>query len=179
DGSDAVMPEASGEFGEAPEFTWPEGDPDPDPQVQVLSEGDGPEIAAQSVVEANYAGYVWGSDEAFDSSYERGAATAFSLNRVIEGWSAGIPGHTVGSRLLISVPPSFGYGENGSPQAGIGGDDTIVFVVDVVSAYGPEAFGDADATPVADADDLPVTVDGDPGQPFSVTIPSDAEAPED
>lgn len=179
DGSDAAMPEADGEFGDAPEFTWPDADPDPDPQVQVLSEGDGPEVAAQSVVSANYAGYVWGSDEPFDSSYERGAPSAFSLNQVIQGWSQGIPGHKVGSRLLISVPPSFGYGETGSPQAGIGGTDTIVFVVDVVEAFGPEQFGDADATSVADADDLPVQVDGAPGEPFDVTIPEGADAPED
>ncbi|MPV49457.1 hypothetical protein GCG21_05450 [Pseudactinotalea sp. HY160] len=179
DGTGVAMPEVSGDFGDAPEFTWPDGDPDANLQVQVLSEGDGSQVEAQSVVAANYAGYVWGSDTAFDSSFARGGSTGFSLNRVIQGWSQGIPGHTVGSRLLITVPPSLGYGENGNPQAGIGGTDTIVFVVDIVAAYGPEQFGDPDAAAVADEADLPVTVEGAPGKPFTVTIPEGAEVPTD
>ena len=44
-----------------------------------------------------------------------------------------VPGHNVGSRLVVSIPPSYGYGSQGVPQAGIGGDDTLVFVIDIIS----------------------------------------------
>ena len=40
-----------------------------------------------------------------------------------------------GSRVLMSIPPEKGYGAAGQSQAGIKGDDTLVFVVDVLGAY--------------------------------------------
>jgi peptidylprolyl isomerase len=41
-----------------------------------------------------------------------------------------------GSRVLIVAPPESGYGAGGNPQAGITGDDTLVFVVDLVERVG-------------------------------------------
>src|SRR5690606_28580458 len=32
---------------------------------------------------------------------------------------------------LLSIPPEHGYGPRGVPQAGIGGEDNLVFVVDI------------------------------------------------
>jgi peptidylprolyl isomerase len=34
--------------------------------------------------------------------------------------------------MLLVVPPSLGYGKKGLAQAGIKGDDTLVFVVDLL-----------------------------------------------
>ena len=82
------LPEASGDVGDAPEFTWPDACAPADLQVEVLAEGDGPEVGAGAAVLANYAGYVWGSETPFDSSYDRGAPSLFSLNRVVDGWDA-------------------------------------------------------------------------------------------
>ena len=50
-----------------------------------------------------------------------------------EGWDQTVPGHNVGSRLVVSIPPEYGYGSRGVPQAGIGGEDTLVFVIDIIS----------------------------------------------
>jgi len=141
-----------------------------------LSEGDGVEVGPGAAVLANYAGYVWGSDTQFDSSYERGAPTLFSLNSVVEGWTTGIPESTVGSRLLISIPPELGYGEQGNAGAGIGGTDTIVFVIDVVDTYNASDAGQADATPL-DVADLPVVVEGELGSAATVSVAADAEPP--
>ena len=33
----------------------------------------------------------------------------------------------------FSIPPEYGYGSRGIPQAGIGGEDTLVFVIDIIS----------------------------------------------
>ena len=55
--------------------------------------------------------------------------------RLIKAWDNGIPGQTVGSRLLIVVQPADGYGAAGSPQAGIKGTDVLVFVLDILDAY--------------------------------------------
>ena len=36
--------------------------------------------------------------------------------------------------MIIAVPPDSGYGEDGNPDAGIKGTDTLYFVVDVLAA---------------------------------------------
>ncbi|GAB2601909.1 FKBP-type peptidyl-prolyl cis-trans isomerase [Pseudactinotalea suaedae] len=142
----------------------------------MLSEGDGVEVGPGAAVLANYAGHVWGSDTQFDSSYERGAPSLFSLNSVVDGWATGIPEATVGSRLLISIPPELGYGEQGNAGAGIGGTDTIVFVVDVVDTFNASDAGQADATPL-EVPDLPVVVEGELGSAATVSVAADAEEP--
>jgi peptidylprolyl isomerase len=59
--------------------------------------------------------------------------------QVIPGWSDGLLGKKVGSRVLLSIPPAEGYGKQGSSQAGIKGTDTLVFVVDILGSYNPGA----------------------------------------
>ena len=78
---------------------------------------------------------MWGNGKASDTCFERHHPASFGIGvgQVIKGWDQTVPGHNVGSRLLISIPPQYGYGANGAPQAGIGGDDTLVFVVDIIS----------------------------------------------
>ena len=51
----------------------------------------------------------------------------------LRGWDQLVPGHNVGSRLVVSIPPEYGYGSRGIPSAGIGGGDTLVFVIDIIS----------------------------------------------
>jgi peptidylprolyl isomerase len=45
-----------------------------------------------------------------------------------------VVGQTVGSRVLLVVPPADGYGAAGSASVGIDGTDTLVFVVDILAA---------------------------------------------
>jgi len=47
------------------------------------------------------------------------------------GWEKGLLGQTVGSRILLVVPPDDGYGRAGKPPT-IGATDTMVFVVDIL-----------------------------------------------
>jgi peptidylprolyl isomerase len=71
----------------------------------------------------------------FDSSWARGFPLAFVLGagQVIAGWEQGLGGHTVGSRVLLTVPAALGYGNAGRPPD-INGTDTLVFVVDIIAA---------------------------------------------
>ena len=170
------MPSVPTDFGAEVDFAF-SGDQAPEGlQVEVLSTGDGEEVAEDAVVLADYAGHVWGEEEPFDSSFDRGAPSAFSLQSVVAGWSQGIPEHPVGSRLLISIPPELGYGPNGgNPDAGIGAQDTIVFVVDIIDAVNPDETV-ADASPTG-TEDLPVIIDGDLGEPAAVSVADDAAEP--
>ena len=51
---------------------------------------------------------------------------------MIEGFSKGLTGVPVGSRVMLVIPPDDGYGTSGNTSAGIKGSDTLVFVVDIL-----------------------------------------------
>ncbi len=50
---------------------------------------------------------------------------------MITGWQEGIPGMKVGGRRLLVIPPDMAYGANGAGP--IGPNETLIFVVDVIS----------------------------------------------
>ncbi|HLS02406.1 MAG TPA: FKBP-type peptidyl-prolyl cis-trans isomerase [Beutenbergiaceae bacterium] len=129
------LPTATGSFGDKPQLTFPEAPPSTELTVHVLEQGDGQIVQAGQTIEVNYLGQVWGG-EIFDNSYDRGSTIEFPIGVgvVIAGWDSSLVGQPIGSRLLVSVPPHEGYGPNGVPQAGITGDDVLVFVVDIVNA---------------------------------------------
>ena len=85
----------------------------------------------------HYTGVIFGTGKQFDSSWDRGTPIDFAIGtgKVIKGWDEGIVGLTVGSQVLLVVPPDKGYGSNGNTSAGISGTDALVFVVDVLDAY--------------------------------------------
>ena len=101
--------------------------------VQPLIKGDGAAVASGQMVTVKYSGWLW-DGTAFDSSWERGGTFQFQVGagNVIPGWDKGVVGQTVGSQLLLVVPPSDGYGAqaNGSIPA----NSTLVFVVDILDA---------------------------------------------
>jgi peptidylprolyl isomerase len=172
-------PQVSGEFGEQPTLTFPDSDPPAELTVDVVSEGDGEEVAEGDFVVADYIGQVWGADATFDDSFARGQVAGFSLDQVIQGWQQGLPGTHVGDRVLLSIPSDLGYPE-GNPDAGIAAGDTLVFVVDVVAAFGSdELAGQSDAVDTGELAELPVTVSGELGQPATVAVKPDAAAPEE
>ncbi|RIY23468.1 FKBP-type peptidyl-prolyl cis-trans isomerase, partial [Gardnerella vaginalis] len=118
-----------------PTVTFPASEPPAGLKVVELVEGNGPLVRAGDTVTVNYHGVVWGADKPFDSSFDRHRPASFGIGvgQVIQGWDRTVPGHNVGSRLLVSIPPEYGYGSRGVPQAGISGSDTLVFVIDIIS----------------------------------------------
>jgi FKBP-type peptidyl-prolyl cis-trans isomerase len=121
-----------------PTITVPPGVAAPSALVsQVLVKGTGPTVAAGQTITVHYTGVIWGSGKQFDSSWDRGAPVDFVIGKgqVIPGWDEGLVGQTVGSQVLLVVPPDKGYGAAGQSSAGISGTDTLVFVVDILDAY--------------------------------------------
>ncbi len=102
---------------------------------QTLIEGAGAPVQAGQSVTVQYTGVLWKDGSVFDSSWSRGAFTVANIGqgRVIAGWNKGFIGKKVGSRVVLVVPPADGYGPQGSPPK-ISGTDTLVFVVDILSA---------------------------------------------
>jgi peptidylprolyl isomerase len=129
------MPQVNAEFGAAPEITFPAPEPPAGLKVEEVVEGNGPMVRRGDTVTVNYHGVVWGGETPFDSSFDRHQPASFGIGvgQVIKGWDQTVPGHNIGSRLVVSIPPEYGYGSQGMPQAGIGGEDTLVFVIDIIS----------------------------------------------
>jgi peptidylprolyl isomerase len=136
--SDPSLPTvAEGDNG--PAITIPTGvEPPADLVTQLLIQGDGAEVQTGQLLMVQYRGVIWRDGSEFDSSWKRGQPTSFPIGTggVISGWDKGLVGQHVGSRVLLVVPPDEGYGANGQEQAGITGTDTLVFVVDILGAYG-------------------------------------------
>lgn len=122
----------SGDFGRKPSLTF-ENTPSEELLVEVLNEGDGQVVEAGDTIHCHYLGQVFNGG-VFDNSYDRGQALSFQIGvgMVIRGWDDGLVGQRVGSRVLLSIPPEYGYGARGVPQAGIGGTNTLVFVTDIL-----------------------------------------------
>ncbi|GEA89915.1 FKBP-type peptidyl-prolyl cis-trans isomerase [Cellulomonas cellasea] len=179
---ESSLPTASGEFGEKPEITFPEAEPPTELTTDVISEGDGPEVAETDLIVADYLGQVW-DGKVFDNSYDpKGEGEAqpliIPLSELVPGWAKGLAGVKVGSRVLLSLPPEEGYGEEGNEQAGIEGTDTIVFVVDVRDSYGADAKAQADAAPdAAAAASVAPQVTGELGSEATVTVPAGSPEP--
>ncbi|HEY3715577.1 MAG TPA: FKBP-type peptidyl-prolyl cis-trans isomerase [Jatrophihabitantaceae bacterium] len=135
----------SGAFGTTPTLTVPATTAPAKLTQQTISQGTGAAVAKGDTVVANYLGQTWapksGKANVFDSSFSRGAPAAFVIGKgqVIPGWDKALVGKKLGSRLLLTVPPADGYGASGQSSAGITGTDTLVFVVDLVAEYKPNA----------------------------------------
>lgn len=133
-----ALPVVKGGPGKMPTVTVPKGAQPPKKLVtKTLLQGDGPRVKKGQLLVAQYVGVVWKSGKQFDASWDRKVPASFPIGvgQVIKGWDEGLVGVKAGSRMLLVVPPEKGYGKKGQPQAGIKGDDTLVFVVDVLGSH--------------------------------------------
>jgi peptidylprolyl isomerase len=119
---------------EKPIVSVPGGEPPKGLQVEDLTVGDGAEARRGSTVEVHYVGVAWSTRRQFDASWDRGDTFSFRLGggQVIDGWDQGVAGMRVGGRRRLTIPPKLGYGRRGAGGV-IGKNETLVFVVDLVS----------------------------------------------
>lgn len=116
-----------------PTVTIPQTAPPADLRIATLKKGTGAVVADGATVTVQYQGSIWASSKVFDQSWGAGPKS-FKTSQVIPGFSAALVGQTVGSQVIVIIPPDKGYGAAGQPSAGISGTDTLVFVVDILSA---------------------------------------------
>ncbi len=133
-----TLPTVGGKAGSAPTLTFPKTSPPSTLIAKTLIKGSGAKVTKGEYVIAQYVGYIWRTKKVFGSSWSTGSPFGFVLGaspeQVIPGWDTGLAGQTVGSRVLLSIPPKDGYGTAGASQAGIKGTDTLEFVVDIIDA---------------------------------------------
>lgn len=109
----------------------PEPKADDDLKRTVIEEGDGEEVTTEMTIKVNYLGSTYKAKEPFDESYSA-EPVEFALTGVVQGWTYGLEGVKVGSRVLLAIPPALGYGA--TEQENIPANSTLYFVVDVISA---------------------------------------------
>jgi peptidylprolyl isomerase len=106
-------------------------------KVETVIKGTGPVVAKGDDIAVQYNGYIWRTGKSFQSSWTDGQgvySTVIGEGQTIPGWDTGLVGQTVGSRVLLVLPPADGYGTAGNSQAGIKPTDTLAFVVDILAA---------------------------------------------
>lgn len=122
----------------APTITLPQTEPPAQAVVQPLLRGDGPQVTAGQIVTVQFTGVTWTDGAVFDTSWgpdDLPTSFPIGVGTLIEGWDAGLVEQTVGSQVLLIIPPALGFG--GESELA---DQTLVFVVDILAASGgPEA----------------------------------------
>ncbi len=167
-----------GDFGRLPDVSFPKGSPGGSLAVKRLSAGRGTAAREGDLVVADYVGYRWSGSgrRLLASSFASGRPEAFPTWSVVPGLRKAFVGARVGSRVVASIPPKDGFGDQGNAARQIGGGDTLVYVLDVRGVYpgsaGPHGRPEA---PLRDAR-LPQVAPG--GGAPRVTVPRVA-APRD
>jgi FKBP-type peptidyl-prolyl cis-trans isomerase len=136
---DAKLPAvAPAEPGRAPVVTIPQSRPPSRLRTGTLIEGQGPPVAKGKLAVLHFTGVSWRTGQEFYSTWNsegRPAAEVLGVGQHIKAFDEGLVGRRVGSRMLLVVPPRWGYGKDGLSQYGIKGSDTLVYVVDILGAY--------------------------------------------
>jgi len=99
-------------------------------QYRMLTVGKGKQPTATSKVTVHYRGRLLDGSE-FDSSYARNQPATFPLNRVIPGWTEGVPLMREGGKAELYVPAKLAYGENGFPPK-IAPNSPLIFEVELL-----------------------------------------------
>jgi FKBP-type peptidyl-prolyl cis-trans isomerase len=126
----------AGAAGKTPTITIPKTAAPKALEVKDLIKGTGAKVTKGQFIVVQYTGMNWRTKKIFDSSWSRSEpwGTPIGEGQVISGWDKGLVGQTVGSRVLLVIPPADGYGKTGSSAAGIKATDDLVFVIDIIAA---------------------------------------------
>lgn len=134
DGMPAVTSDPNGR----PGIAIPNIDAPSELRISTLTKGDGTIVAEGDTVVAHYTGLLW-DGTIFDSSWDQDrpvnlTASDFTVNDgigVVPGFAKALIGQSVGSRVLVVIPPSEGYPAGQAPQS-IPEGSTMVFVIDIL-----------------------------------------------
>jgi peptidylprolyl isomerase len=161
-----------GEFGAVPTITFDKGLTVSTTERSVAIAGTGAAVANGDTVTINYSLYNGTTGlEIEKSEYTETSSIPYPIDTAATsfvGLAKAISCTTVGTRIVAVIPNAEGFGAQ-AEQAGIGVDDTLVFVIDVTS-IAAKPLAEATGTPVEPLAGFPEVVftDGNP----TVTIPA-------
>ena len=94
--------------------------------------GTGDEVPAGATITAHYTGALCKDGTIFQSSHDFGEAITFPLDRVIAGWTQGVPGMKVGGTRRLVIPSDMAYGSVRA-AANIPPNSDLVFDIELVA----------------------------------------------
>lgn len=116
--------------GGKPKVALPGGQPPSQLVSQPIIQGKGKKVAASDQITVNYQSVAWSTGQVVEETYGKQPQSG-PLNKLIAGWQEGLVDKTVGSRILLVVPPDKAYPEgNETPKINKG--ETLVYVVDIL-----------------------------------------------
>lgn len=107
----------------------------------VLQEGDGDVVESGNIVSTGLAMYNGTTGEELSNNIGDGrpASLPVSMEQVLPGLVHAFQCSTVGSRIVAVMPPSDLWGDQGYPDLGVGGTDSVVLVADIIDIVPPPA----------------------------------------
>lgn len=104
------------------------------PELQIIDTivGTGDEVHVGGTVTAHYTGALAKDGTIFQSSHDSGDPVTFPLDRVIEGWTRGVPGMKVGGSRRLIIPSRQAYGSVRA-AANIPPNSDLVFDIELVA----------------------------------------------
>jgi hypothetical protein len=112
-----------------PGIIVPDAAPPSDVVVQTLKKGDGAVVTGDAPVRVHYTGLTWDDRTIFETTWDA-EPKSIDLETMLPGFAEALEGQTVGSQVLIVIPPDEAYGDQA--QGPIPADSTLVFVVDIL-----------------------------------------------
>ncbi len=108
--------------------------------TKTLVDGHGPKLAAGDSYLANFDVFLWrGKTNKLLFSSFTSTPQVLPVTMGLTGLQKALTGERVGSRVLAVLPPKYGYGTQGNSQIGVAPTDTLVWVVDLLHAFAPNA----------------------------------------
>jgi peptidylprolyl isomerase len=168
-GGDAVEQiEVEGAFGEQPTATFPTPLTGTGIETKVVIAGNGGKIVGNQRVALHFTGYNANTGKQFQGS-EFGTEDFIIqdlLTDSMPNFCNALTGVEVGSRVVVLFDAENAHQSQGVESLGIGADDAIIFIFDVVDAYLQRASGEAKAAEAG----LPTVILAPNGQP-GIQIP--------
>jgi len=138
-----------GDLGSDPKVTWDGELSAGDVESKLISEGDGDEVESGDQVFA----HIWiGNGTTQEKAYSTYDGSMPQLLTVDEKalsplFLEGVEGRTIGSRVALTASAETAFGPEGNTSLGIGNKDSILTVIDIVSAIGDGAEGTENKAP--------------------------------
>lgn len=107
-------------------------------EYEDLVPGHGPAATATDRVTVEYVARSAKTKRLFDSSYARGKPFTYDPAKLgFSAFTQGVPGMKAGGRRVVIVPGPLAYGAAPPGWSGLGPNETLVFVIDLVSIDSP------------------------------------------
>jgi len=161
-----------GDLGSSPKVTWDGPLEVTKVETKTVITGDGPKVeTGDQVLTHLWIGNGFTQEKALDT-YDEGAPELITVDdQVLEIFRDAMEGQAIGSRVAVAAPAKDAFGENGNPTLGIGNEDSVLIIADLVSDVLEEPTGTEKEVP----DWTPKIVEKD-GVPESLDF-TDAPAP--